>query len=144
LDAGDKKLARAQFTYLFTVDANAGAPDDDEEEEEEVVGTINGRIPINSKHAGGEHPSGVDFSKKGFPNFRPYAVAQVEVEGLTGKYDEDAAMANQAAGLAKTPDGLVWHHVEDGKTMQLVPQDIHDAARHTGGAAIIRNGGTDQ
>jgi hypothetical protein len=52
-------------------------------------------------------------------------------------------MANQAVGLSKTPTGYVWHHVEDGLTMQLVPQDIHNAARHTGGSAVIRNGGFD-
>ncbi|WP_405237918.1 HNH endonuclease [Lentisalinibacter orientalis] len=44
-------------------------------------------------------------------------------------------------GLDRTPSGYVWHHVEDGRTMQLIPQDIHNAARHTGGAAVIRHGG---
>jgi hypothetical protein len=34
----------------------------------------------------------------------------------------------------------VWHHVEDCVTMQLLPLDIHGAARHTGGAAIILSG----
>ena len=53
-------------------------------------------------------------------------------------------MANQAVGLSSTPDGYVWHHVEDGKTMQLVPQDIHSQVGHTGGAAVIRNGGFDK
>ncbi|MYM59083.1 hypothetical protein GTG28_07590 [Vibrio sp. OCN044] len=38
-----------------------------------------------------------------------------------------------------TPSGHVWHHVENGKTMQLISKDIHNAARHTGGAAILRN-----
>jgi len=33
---------------------------------------------------------------------------------------------------------LTWHHNEDGITMELVPTDIHDAARHTGGVAIIK------
>ncbi|MBX3432810.1 MAG: HNH endonuclease [Pirellulales bacterium] len=28
-----------------------------------------------------------------------------------------------------------------GRTLQLVPQDIHSAVKHTGGAAVIRNGG---
>ena len=52
----------------------------------------------------------------------------------------DAKLANEAVGLKGTPDGYVWHHVEDGKTMQLIPKDIHDAFPHTGGASIIRNG----
>lgn len=71
----------------------------------------------------------------------PHSVAEVELEGLTGNYAKDAGMANRAAGLEATPEGYVWHHVEDGRTMQLVPQDIHGAARHTGGSAVIRNGG---
>jgi hypothetical protein len=32
------------------------------------------------------------------------------------------------------------HHVEDGLTMQLVPSDLHDVVRHTGGAALINKG----
>ena len=40
--------------------------------------------------------------------------------------------------------GFLWHHVEDCVTMQLIPTKIHNAVRHTGGAAVIRNGGYDQ
>ena len=50
-------------------------------------------------------------------------------------------MCNKAMGYPCTPEGYVWHHVEDTTTMQLVPQNIHNAARHTGGAAVIRDGG---
>jgi hypothetical protein len=31
------------------------------------------------------------------------------------------------------------HHVEDGKTLQFVPSDIHDAFKHTGGRAAIKD-----
>ncbi|WP_080484592.1 HNH endonuclease [Pseudomonas syringae] len=48
-------------------------------------------------------------------------------------------MANKAVGLNSTPDRYVWHHVENAKAMQLIPKDIHNATRHTGGAAILRN-----
>lgn len=34
--------------------------------------------------------------------------------------------------------GYTWHHVEDGKTMLLVPSDLQGAVRHTGGASLIR------
>lgn len=105
------------------------------------VRQVGGRNPINSQYAGKIHPSGVRFTKEGFPDFSPHAKAQVEIRGLTGKYDIDEAMANKAVGLSKTPDGFVWHHVEDGVTMQLVPQSIHKATGHTGGAAVIRHGG---
>jgi hypothetical protein len=105
--------------------------------------TIRGRPAINSKYAGRMHPSGIWFTERGFPDFRPVAVAEVEIPGLTGHYGIDAAMANRAVGLKSTPSGYVWHHVEDGLTMQLVPRPIHNAVRHTGGAAVIRNGGLD-
>ena len=119
------------------------APAGPVEPAESGIPTIGGRVPINSKYAGSVHPSGVRFTAQGFPDFSPNAVAEVEVEGLTGNYAKDAAMANKAAGLDETPEGYVWHHVEDGETMQLVPKDIHNAVRHTGGAAVIRNGGFD-
>jgi len=45
---------------------------------------------------------------------------------------------NKAVGLKGTPADMVWHHVEDAETMLLVPKDIHNAARHTGGSAILR------
>jgi RHS repeat-associated protein len=103
------------------------------------VPTVGGRAPINSQWAGKVHPSGVYYTQRGFPDFSPFAKARVEVEGLTGNYAKDAAMANRAVGLKSTPKGYVWHHVEDARTMLLVPQGVHEAARHTGGAAIIRN-----
>lgn len=34
--------------------------------------------------------------------------------------------------------GYTWHHVEDGRTMQLIPQRLHNAVRHTGGCAVIK------
>lgn len=33
--------------------------------------------------------------------------------------------ANKESGHARTPEGFIWHHVEDGETLQLVPFDIH-------------------
>ena len=108
------------------------------------VPTIGGRSPINSTYAGQTHPSGVQFTNQGFPNFSPYAQAQVEIKGLTGNIKIDSKLANDAMCYPSTPQGYTWHHVEDGKTMQLVPQDIHQEVRHTGGAAVIRNGGFDQ
>ena len=107
------------------------------------VPTIGGRVPINSKLAGQSHPSGIQFNQQGFSNFGPVSKAEVQLQGLTGNYAKDAALANQAVGLGKTPSGFVWHDVEDGVTMQLVPQGVRNAARHTGGAAVIRYGGFD-
>jgi A nuclease of the HNH/ENDO VII superfamily with conserved WHH len=114
---------------------------------------VNGRAPINSaSHAGKEYPisaalktkynvTGVAFSAAGFPNFKPFAIKTVTPAGLTGDRTKDNALANKAAGYNIQPAGTVWHHVEDCVTMQLLPKDIHGAARHTGGAAIILSGG---
>jgi len=86
-------------------------------------------------------PVGRQVHEAGVPGLQPWAKAKAQIKNLTGKYDVDAAMANKAVGLKSTPENMVWHHVEDGRTMLLVQRDIHQAARHTGGAAVIRAGG---
>ena len=47
--------------------------------------------------------------------------------------------ANKVAGYTETPEGYTWHHHQDGKTMQLVPQDLHYHVRHTGGVSTIKH-----
>lgn len=34
------------------------------------------------------------------------------------------------------PRDTIWHHNEDGKTMELVPTDLHSAVSHAGGIAM--------
>jgi hypothetical protein len=85
-----------------------------------------------------KYPNGVHFTSDGFPNFSPYAVKTVKVEGLTGK-KSDFALANEAAGLKETPTGYTWHHHQDTRTMQLVPYDLHYVVKHTGGASKLKN-----
>jgi RHS repeat-associated protein len=104
------------------------------------VRKVGGQNPKNYRYAGGVHPSGVRYNEHGFPRFAPYARATVRLEGLTGQMWHDEPLANAAAGYHGTPDGYTWHHVEDCVTMQLLPDAIHEAARHTGGAAMIRAG----
>ncbi len=87
-----------------------------------------------------KYPRGVRFTRAGYPVFTNQAIDRVPVHGLTGDRAHDAALANQATHRMETPAGYVWHHVEDGKTMELVPRDLHEAARHSGGAAAIENG----
>jgi hypothetical protein len=112
---------------------------------------VNGRSTINSSSAGKTYPisaalqqkynvTGVAFSAAGFPNFTPFAIKTVTPAGLTGDRAKDNGLANKAAGYTVQPANTVWHHVEDCVTMQLLPTDIHGAARHTGGAAIILSG----
>ena len=80
------------------------------------------------------------FSEQGFPDFSEYSKATVRIHDLSGTYSTDAAAANKAVGLSGTPEGYVWHHVEDGCTMMLIPQALHAAVRHNGGAAVLRGG----
>ena len=81
------------------------------------------------------------YNSNGYPDFSPYKMTQAnDVAGMTGVYSHDAALANAKDGFKSTPEGYVWHHVEDGKTMQLIPQDIHQHFPHTGGASGLRNG----
>jgi hypothetical protein len=89
----------------------------------------------NKDLAGKKHPeTGIPFDKDGFPDFSGVATKSVRVPH-TGGY-RDILEANRAAGFASTPDGMVWHHHQDGHTMQLVPERIHQATGHTGSRGI--------
>lgn len=122
------------------------------------VDKVNSRFPINGDYAGKKmhmddvtptmkdkhpylkekYPDGVAFDEKGFPRFEPYATNSIKLEKFSGVHETDVRRANELAGIKIEPKGYTWHHHEDGKTMQLVPTDLHDAVRHTGGMAIFR------
>ena len=36
----------------------------------------------------------MEFTEQGFPNFRPYSQAEVEIPNLTGKYNIDARLGS--------------------------------------------------
>nr|WP_285511283.1 HNH endonuclease [Streptomyces sp. NBRC 14336]WBO82443.1 HNH endonuclease [Streptomyces sp. SBE_14.2] len=78
------------------------------------------------------------FATNGYPDFSPYSIKTVKIEGMTGIYARDARAANWLAGYSRTPRGYVWHHHEDALTMQLIPRDLHNAVQHTGGASTLR------
>ena len=120
---------------------------------------VHNRCNINSQYAGNtkyfeegtamaqKYPDGVTFDVDGYARFEPYAKVKITFENgtLNGNYTHDFKLANDYIGLGNkvsaTPAGYTWHHVEDGKTLLLVPQDIHSAVRHTGGASILRGSG---
>ena len=65
----------------------------------------------------------------GYPDFAPFmthpsGVRSVEIE-VTGLSRTDDRRANTEAGHpewgSSPPAGWVWHHVEDARTMQLIP-----------------------
>jgi hypothetical protein len=55
----------------------------------------------------------------------------------------DFRRANIEAGHpewgSRAPQGWTWHHVEDARTMQLVPSIINGTFNHRGGASVARN-----
>lgn len=84
---------------------------------------------------------------EGYPDFRPFmthpsGVRSVEID-VTGQTAADFRRANIAAGHpewgSRAPQGWTWHHVEDARTMQLVPSIINGTFNHRGGASVARN-----
>ena len=97
--------------------------------------TEDGRAIRNGKLAGGVHGSGIPFDKDGFPDFSNVSQKDVKIKFTGDRYLDEIA-ANKAAGLKNTPEGMTWHHHQDGTTMQLVPQKIHAETGHTGGFGL--------
>jgi uncharacterized protein len=66
------------------------------------------------------------------------------MDGLEGDRNRDFPRTDRAAGITKKyrlENNLTWHHHQNGRTMQLVPTDLHEAVRHTGGVANLLGGG---
>ncbi len=111
-------------------------------------------------------PNGVEFVN-GYPNFRPWKVAEVRIDqaGLASDFAQaDLRYAqNVASGRVAPPTGyarayfapngeavaaatqryrqaagLTWHHHQGGTVMLLVPTNLHANIPHTGGAAAAR------
>ena len=128
-------------------------------DESKILSIEDARRPVNADFAGQFRPfedlsaanfdlvpkcvpegiDGVRWKENGCPDFTPGAKASVEFKKgeLTGAYKTDADLANARSDFA-SGNGWVWHHHENGTTMQLVPKELHAAYPHTGGAAVIR------
>lgn len=119
----------------------------------------NGRYPINAKYAGKEYDklsqelkdeyTALYFTDEGFPDFRPHVLKDgfgepYRVEINYGRVrPTDNSRADKAAGITEDERkalGAVWHHTEHEGIMELVPADLHDAVRHTGGFSMYGGG----
>lgn len=113
----------------------------------------NGKTLINSSYAGKVHPyadsylyakyGDIRYSSYGFVIFDQYAIASVKISDLTGLNGgaDDIARANlMHHGTKYGVPGYTWHHLEDGETLILVPTELHEAHKHTGGASLLREG----
>ena len=140
--------------------------------DEEVL--VHNACPLNSDYAGKTKEfgsealkkkygcEGVEFKANGYPKFEPFAKKSVVADPpsiaakqagtcFTGNNTVDFKLANKLAGFGdsatahlKQFPGYTWHHVEDMKTLILVPSDVHTAAlglggvAHSGGASLLR------
>jgi hypothetical protein len=112
-----------------------------------TVSKVNGRWPINGMYAGREfplsselaakYPKGIRFTEDGYPDFSPYTLKTAKVDKFTTR-SSDFTKADKQAGITEADreaNGWTWHHHQDGKTLQLVPTDLHKFVKHTGGFA---------
>jgi hypothetical protein len=118
-------------------------------------------LPKNFKPPG--ISDGVEYDKFGFPNFKDGQVFKpidkLEID-MKGNYSTDFTQAKSKllVELKKTDpnakvlsnplrvnyngqisEQLTWHHMQDGKTMQLVKYSVHKGKNHTGGVSIVNN-----
>jgi len=115
----------------------------------ELVASIN---PINHKYrghivtiiSGPLRGKTVKFDALGFPDFSEYAAVTVTIQMHGNRSyrvpDGDFGNANEKAGFERNggePPDHTWHHHQDRKRMLLIPTDIHDAFRHSGGVWVI-------
>ncbi|QRK06296.1 HNH endonuclease [Archangium violaceum] len=81
--------------------------------------------------------------KDGYPDFSPYSQKTVTID-MMGNHTSDFRDANVKAGFGDTadpPEGMTWHHHEDGKRMMLVPKSINNNVPHTGGVSVVKDAG---
>ena len=82
----------------------------------------------------GRRPSGTSHD----PNYDLGNFAQADnslLERIRETYP-DATVDDIVA--FRESNNLTWHECADGKTMQLVPTEIHDACRHSGGVSEMK------
>ena len=87
------------------------------------------------------------YNSAGYPIFDQHAIARIELPNLNGMEGGaiDIRNANLVHhGTTSNIPGYTWHHLEDGKTLILIPTELHDRAvsgyAHSGGAKLLRDG----
>ena len=62
---------------------------------------------------------------------------EIEDPELAAQFTED-----QLTDIANgdTPEGYTWHHDVEAGHMQLVPTDVHQSCRHSGGRSLWGGG----
>lgn len=105
-------------------------------------GKINGQVEIGHMTDQRENPAW-DYGR------RPSGAGHDQNYDLGNFAQADNEIANQlrnsypevtGADIAayRKANRLIWHECADGKTMQLVPEEIHNACRHSGGVSEMK------
>ncbi|MGE0789729.1 MAG: RHS repeat-associated core domain-containing protein [Sandaracinaceae bacterium] len=79
-----------------------------------------------------EHEVGVRHTRDRGRDFR---AADRLLASDRGWYRDNGTPDRARAAAYRDEHGLTWHHHEDGRTMQLVPQDLHNNVPHQGGVS---------
>lgn len=85
----------------------------------------------NPTWEGGRRPSGTSHD----PSYDLGNFAQADNSLLAEIQKEHPEVTAKDVQAFRKQNGLTWHECADGKTMQLVPTEIHDACRHSGGVS---------
>ena len=94
-----------------------------------------------------KYQHGVPFNMMGFPDFSRYAIRTVNLPGGFISDSKDFSQANRIAfgnsnnykdkgNMIIDGKRYIWHHTEKNGKIQLIPYDLHDAIKHTGGTAV--------
>lgn len=94
-------------------------------------------------------PNGVPF-KNGYPDFSKWSKGRMKFKNLDGTskdFDKVYERVAKLKGLKNKTQakkylkdkGLTPHHHQDGKTIELIPTELHKNIPHSGGASILRN-----
>lgn len=110
----------------------------------------NSRIPSDWINAGGsieidKHGNWIYTDKfgirvkyiNGYPDYRGAGVVfqMVNIGRFTNR-STDKRLANKLAPNGPCKEGHVWHHSEDGHTMEEISRGIHERFTHKGGYSL--------
>lgn len=149
-----KEKAKSILVKFMKNPKNAKYKDSAKDFYKDIVGLpkkINGRIPINAKYAGktlhftgklkSKYPHGIPYNTQGYPDFSRYVIKKIDLKnGFKGR-TKDFSLADKISGISKQyrkDNKLTWHHHENGRTMQLIKRELHEAARHNGGISTTK------
>lgn len=102
-------------------------------------GMIDGQVEIghmtdnrqNSSWEFGRRPNG----KSHEPNYDLGNFAQADNAVAEKLRENNPNIKGEDIEKYRIQNKLIWHECADGKTMQLVPKEIHEACRHSGGVS---------